>query len=90
MLIFSYLELLIQVALCSVQGTETPRLAPFTFTDLEQSRHWKKFLVEDLVASFICLELKLLVAVVLEAILLFVEMSDADAVGDKANDFREF
>ena len=40
MLIFSYLELLIQVALCSVQGTETPRLAPFTFTDLEQSRRW--------------------------------------------------
>ena len=66
------------------------RLAPFAFADLEQVRRRKFFLREYLVASFTFLGIKLLVTVALEARLLFVELSCADAAGDKANDSREF
>ena len=39
---------------------------------------------------FTCLDLKLMIAAVLEARLLFVELSDDDAVGGEANSFSEF
>ena len=40
--------------------------------------------------SFVCFVLKLLATGVLEARLLFVELTDADVAGGKANAFREF
>ena len=46
--------------------------------------------MEGLVAFFTCLRLDLLVAIALEAILIYIELSDANAVEGKSNSFREF
>ena len=62
---------------------------PFIFFDFERERYFNRFLLEDLVVFFLCLDLELLLDGTLEDNLLVFALSDDDAVEGNDNSFRE-